>query len=1292
MTATPKIYGEGAQKKAEERGGIELASMSDESKFGPLFFHRGFAWAIQNDLLVDYKVVVLTVPEAEVSKSIQNALANVENELTLDVTTKIVGCYKALMKESEDPNDFQIDPDPCRRALAFCSTIARSKVIHKTFNDVIMEYRASEDQVASDSERLICVTEHVDGSTPGKTRTERLSWLSDAHERNDECRVLTNVRCLSEGVDVPALDAILFFDARQSQIDVVQALGRVMRKSPGKKLGYVILPIAVPAGVTPEAALNDNERYRVIWATLNALRSHDERIEGMIAAMQLGEEPGDRLKIIYGGLGSAATVDDFRDSPTSGDGKLVVPPPPSPPIDPPTGDRELGLELANAIYAKVVEKCGVLNTWTDWAKDIADIARHHITRLTTIVEDSKRRKVFEQFLAELRDDLNDSISESDAIEMLAQHLVTKPVFDALFQGDQFTASNSVSQAMDQVIDALGVEHLEKERATLDEFYRSVQTRATEVKSSQGKQELIRTLYEKFFQSAFTKLSQRLGIVYTPVEAVDFILHSVNDVLREHFEVGIGSTNVHVLDPFVGTGTFLSRLLDEETGFVSDEDLQFKYTNSIHGNEIVPLAYYIAGINIESTYHDRSSKADPSFSYQPFDGLCLADTFQSTETGGGVLNKVLPRNHYRLARQLDLPIEVIVANPPYSVGQRSADDNARNIRYEKSDLRLQSTYVTKSPGVKQLKSIYDSYIRAFRWASDRIDNKGVIGFITNAGWLTSVAGSGIRACFREEFSKIYVFNLRGDQRGTIGVQSRKEGGKFFGGGSRAPIAITLLIKDPTQEPPAEIRYYDIGDYLSTEQKREKLVALRSIKNIAWQSLQTDDFNDWLNHRDFRYADFIPLFEKGTGKSQAIFESTSPGCISSRDAWAYNYSYTKLSQNVKTTFKYFNTELLRYQTEDPDLEIEDWVLRRPQKIAWGEDFYKDVYRGKKKRFTKKAITPALYRPFSKRLLYYDRSIVRRVGRQSEIFSTNDSKNRVICIPNKGTKKPFSCIMANSIADFSLVAPAQCFPLYYRSHNAKSNRDGLGIDSIPQTALPNGLRCAISSASVLYFESHYPDAKLDKESIFYYVYGILHSPAYRADYQTSLFKELARIPVVSSYEDYLKFSDIGRKLGDLHVDYESADIPKDVKVNDKVITDKLLEKFESDELRVSKMRFLYKAKGSAENRTQDKSAILFNNAITVSHIPEAAYEYVVNGRPAIEWIMDQYQVKTDTKTEIKNDPNDYAIEMADDPAYILKLLLRIITVSIRTKELVAELPRLDIKNDFTPYDKFRDSLEGN
>lgn len=1289
MTATPRIYGEGAQRKAEERGGVELASMADESKFGPLFHHRGFAWAIQNDLLVDYKVVVLTVPEADVSQSIQQALANRDNELTLDLTTKIIGCYKALMKQSNDPQDFVVDPDPCRRGLAFCSTIARSKTVQRTFDDVILEYLTSQADDEQDEDRLICMTEHVDGGTPSKTRSDRLAWLADAHESDDECRVLTNVRCLSEGVDVPALDAILFFDARQSQIDVVQALGRVMRKSPGKKLGYVVLPIAVPAGLTPEEALDNNERYKVVWATLNALRSHDERIEGMIAAMQLGEEPGDRLKVIYGGLGSAATVDELSTDSTNPDTDL----PPEPPKEECRGPQQadLGLQLADAIYAKVVEKCGVLNTWTDWATDIADIARHHITRLSTIVQDPKRREVFDQFLAELRDDLNNTITESDAVEMLAQHLVTKPVFDAIFQGDQFTSSNSVSQAMDRVIDALGVEHLEKERATLDEFYRSVQTRAAEVTSSQGKQELIRTLYEKFFQSAFTKLTQRLGIVYTPVEAVDFILHSVDHVLQEHFEVGIGSRDVNVLDPFAGTGTFLTRLLDQDNEFVREEDLNYKYSRNVHGNEIVPLAYYIAGINVEAAFHDRKQlQSVDSAIYYPFDGLCLADTFQATEEDGGILNEVLPKNHERLERQLELPIEVVVGNPPYSVGQRSGDDNAQNVRYPNSDERIRATYIKRVQGATLVNSLYDSYIRAFRWASDRIGEKGVIGFITSAGWLDSVAGNGVRACFRDEFSRIYVLNLRGNAR-TSGDLRKKEGGSLFGGGSRAPIAITILVKDPALSGPADILYYDIGDYLSTEQKRGKLSELRSLKSVEWQIIEPDRFDDWLNQRNDLFPTFIPVGDKRkTPKTSALFEMYSLGIASSRDIWAYNFNRRSLELNIRETFEFFNAELARHDLEKPQSDLKDWVRYKPTKIAWSADFFSHIRRRLKKHVESKNIVNAVYRPFCKKIHYFDSAISNRTYRMPSIFPSVNTKNRLICIEDKGSSKPFSCLMVDCVPDIHVLAGAQCFPLYYRFQSAKTGSSNLGFDnevSEPQSSM----RYAISDSGLRYFQEHFPGESIEKEGLFYYVYGLLHSPDYRTLYQSNLFKELVRIPVVSSFDDFQRFSSLGRKLGDLHVGYETASLPANVKINAQTVSATLIDSFKQEDLRITKkMRFQAKPTGTGETRTQNKDAIVFNHVITISDIPNSAYEYVVNGKSAIEWIMDQYQIKVDKKTGIKNDPNDYAIERAQDAAYILKLLLRVITVSLRTNELVAQLPKLEVKSDFTPHEDFKKAIE--
>ncbi len=585
-------------------------------------------------------------------------------------------------------------------------------------------------------------------------------------------------------------------------------------------------------------------------------------------------------------------------------------------------------------------------------------------------------------------------------------------------------------------------------------------------------------------------------------------------------------------------------------------------------------------------------------------------------------------------------------------------------------------------------MYDSYVRAFRWASDRIKDRGVIGFITNAGWLESVGGSGVRACFREEFSRIYVLNLRGNAR-TQGELRKKEGGSLFGGGSRAPIAITILVKDPSRIGPAEIFYYDIGDYLTTEQKREKLTKFRSLKTVAWKTLEPDDYDDWLNQRDQRFPKFIPLGNnRKASDTTVLVEMYSHGVLSSRDAWAYNFSKGRLLRNVRRTLDYFNDELRRYGKEQPNARIRDWVRYSDTDISWSREFLTDLQRHDSKRFHSTNCVVSIYRPFSKRMCYFASSIIGQIGRQPNLFPRADTPNRVICIENKGTTKPFSCLMVNCVPDYQVIGNAQCFPLFYQSQESEAS--ALGMDDSCASQLEGGMRYALSDHGLRYFEDHYPNKPLDKDSLFYYIYGVLHSSDYREAYQSNLFKELARIPVVSSFDDFQQFSDLGRKLGDLHVNYESADFPADVKLNGQVASEALVDSFSLDELRVRKIRFRAKATGSAENRTQNKSAIVFNHAITVSDIPQSAYEYVVNGRPAIEWIIDQYQIKVDKKTGIKNDPNDYAVETAKDPAYILKLLLRIITVSLRTNEFVAQLPKLEIRSDFMPYDEFRQSVE--
>lgn len=803
MTATPRIFGDMAKATAE-RDNVVLCSMDDEGLYGPNLYVLTFSEAVKRGLLVDYKVIVLAVEEKHVSRRLQGLLADDNNELRVDDAAKIIGCWKALAKRDLKDEELTGDIAPMKRAVAFCQIIERQKStkVHKVsskhiaemFQAVVEAYQETEtDEVKGGRPTLHCEAEHVDGSMNASQKEAKIAWLK-ADSADDTCRILSNVRCLSEGVDVPALDAVLFLTPRSSQVDVVQSVGRVMRNAPGKKRGYIVLPVVIPAGIEPHEALNDNQTYKVVWQVLQALRSHDDRFDAMVNKLELDAKDPSKMEVIAvtdkiakrssgkkgdGDANKAAARKAAKAGKTIGSATRTSVPP---------EQRELEFEIGEierAIYAKLVQKVGNRHHWEDWAKDIAKIARTHIDRITGILENSANvteREAFDRFAEELRDDLNDSITKDEIIEMLAQHLVTKPVFDALFSGQSFATENSMSRAMQGVIGALHEHHLEKETSTLEAFYESVKMRASGIESAEGKQKIVVELYDKFFRNAFPKMSERLGIVYTPVEIVDFILKSVDHLLRTEFGQTLGSEGVHILDPFTGTGTFITRLL--QSGLISKEELPRKYGKEIHANEIVLLAYYIAAINIEAAYHGIVGGE-----YKPFEGICLTDTFQLYEKDD-LVSRVLVDNSARRVRQKKLDIKVIIGNPPYSVGQDSQNDNNANVEYPQLDGRISETYGAQSSATNRI-SLYDSYVRAIRWASDRVGQSGIIGFVTNASFIDGAA-NGLRKCLAEEFSSLYIFHLRGNQR-TAGERSKKEGGKVFGSGSRAPVAISLLVK-------------------------------------------------------------------------------------------------------------------------------------------------------------------------------------------------------------------------------------------------------------------------------------------------------------------------------------------------------------------------------------------------------------------------------------------------------------------------------------------------------------------
>ena len=1321
MTATPKIYNDSDKIKAKQED-IAICSMDDAKVYGDTLYTLNFSTAVSLGLLVDYKVIVLTIDEMHIDKRLQQYFKNSDgSQLNVDDAAKIIGCWKALSKVDKDGAKLQqqgIDDKPMQRAVAYCQVIEAAKPgknqVHKVsskqiadqFDAVVSEYIKTEPE----ANLLQCQAQHVDGTMNASEKTNKIDWLK-ADIAPDNCRILCNVRCLSEGVDVPALDAVLFLSPRQSQVEVVQTVGRVMRQSADKKLGYIILPVVIPADISPDKALDNNKTYKIVWDVLQALRAHDDRFDSYVNKLDLLNDPSGRMEVI--------PVSDLESQERRANNKAskdkskkqaaaVIAPGNSigvtPEMEQITFDFAV-TSLERGLYAKLVQKCGNRMYWDEWASDIAKIAQTHIARISNIVsqDNPKEYQIFSDFVAELRKNINDQISETEVIEMLAQHLITEPVFQALFSDYDFAEHNPISKAMQKVLDQLQQHNLNKEAATLQGFYNSVKLRAEGIDNAEGKQKIVIELYDKFFRNAFPKMTERLGIVYTPVECVDFIIHSVNDILKQEFNQTLADDNTHIIDPFTGTGTFISRLL--QSGLIPQKRLQHKFSKELHANEIVLLAYYIASINIETSYYDLinygvSNDKDKQ-PYRAFEGICLTDSFQLYEDDKDIFTPHLPYNSKRLNRQKHLKdIRVIIGNPPYSAGQKSGNDNNQNLKYSKLDASIERSYAVNSKAANK-NSLYDSYIRAIRWASDRLGNRGVIGFITNGGWLDSNAMDGMRKTLAEEFSSIYVFHLRGNQR-TSGELSRKEGGKIFGSGSRAPIAISILVKNPNDAIIGKIYYHDIGDYLTREQKLEKIAKIKSIANLpkpvmiklsadivkeearlqhkydiaenklVWVS--PNKYHDWLNKRDDSYYSHIAIGDKKS-KGKTIFANYSRGIGTSRDAWVYNSSKNLLQANIKQTINFYNSELVRYQQSDKTIELNDFVKYELKKISWNSKLLNGLNRNINNTFEASKLTKSIYRPFNETNLYFDDLLVYELANNNQIFPEAGLDNLVIAVSGKGSNS-FSCLISDKLVDLHLLeSQSQCFPLklYQSMVDDDSNKGAMlfpevDIDQEAESAQADSgndyLKTdAITDAGLHHFSNYYKQ-QFSKQDLFYYIYGLLHSPDYRAKYASNLSKDLPHIPRVKTYSDFQKFAQAGRDLADLHLNYEkksayAATINKTQTVAD-------LAKFPDSQFTVRKMKLKSK---------DDKTTIVYNDHITISNIPPEAYNYIVNGKSAIDWIIDRQQIRTHKDSQIPNNPNHWATETMQNPRYPLELLLKIITISTDSVKIINNLPKLDI-----------------
>lgn len=1194
QTATPRVYGDDARSRADEMS-VVVADMNDTGIYGEEFYRIGFGDAVNKGILTDYRVMVLAVDEESIAKQFQEMLADEKtSELKFNDVTKIVGCWNGLVKRKSNSN--VISNNPMKRAIAFTGTIKESKLMKEMFSTVVEQYLYESRDYTNPMQIEI---DHADGSMNALQKNEKISWLKSPVPDNT-CRILTNARFLTEGVDVPDLDAVMFLKPRKSKIDIAQAVGRVMRKAEGKQYGYVILPIGVPAGVEPENVLSQNDNYQVVWEVLNALRSLDERFDSMINKLELNKRKPPQLGIV--GVGPAPTDEEGgfeARGETATQLTLDI-------------ENENISDLERAIYGKIVKKVGNVRYWEQWSADVADIARQHMMRIKVMLEDktSEAYDAFSEFLIGLHQNINDSISEEQAIEMLAQHLITRPVFEALFDSYSFVNNNPVSRAMDAVLNVMDEKGLMKEQERLEKFYESVRLRAEGIDNLKAKQEIIIQLYDKFFKVGFKETTERLGIVFTPVEVVDFIIHSIEDVLKKHFGKSISDDGVHILDPFTGTGTFIVRLL--QSGLINKEDLLRKYTKELHANEIILLSYYIAAINIEETFHSVMGG-----SYQPFEGIVLTDTFESTEKENSFIDGLFNENNERLKRQQQEPIFAIIGNPPYSIGQDNINNDNQNQSYPVLERNIEETYVRYS-NANLRRSLYDSYIKAFKWSSERIKDRGVIGFVTNASFIDSQSTDGLRYCWHKEFNYIYVFNLRGNQR-TEGEKSRQEGGKIFDSGSRAPIAITLLIKDGSDNH--KIYYHDIGDYLSRNDKLKIISDYKSVINIDWQEIIPDKHNDWINQRESSYETFIPFINEEEA-SNGVFKEQYTGVVPARDTWVVGFSKQGVQFNSYRMVENYNNELVRLSQITNPTERFAKVNKSDDFIKWSRGLTNKFKRGNKITLNNQEMIVFMHRPFTKKWMFYNTDIIEMPSRYRYIAN---NMGNIIYIQGQGSSKNFSALVTNLIPNFQLIANGKGFPMY------------IGEDS-------NGLINNIN-------DSVKKSLKLDDETLFYYIYAILHSNEYRQKFSSDLQKAFPRIPILRNKEKYFE---VGRNLADLHLNYESVPPYEGVEV---------VYKTSNPSYKVIKMK--HPKKGVLDT-------IIFNQDITIKNIPEKAYEYIVNGKPAIEWIIDQYQVKTDKKSGITDDPNMYS----EDEKYIFNLLLSIINVSVQTVELVNSLPPLEIE----------------
>ena len=1367
--------------------------MDDEKLFGTTIYELRFHKAIQDGLLSDYRVIVSVISESMAAKYLGEITKARENsKLDLYDAGQMIGFVNAIKKRKitfidtdyGTSEEYFDDAKPMRRAVAFYSTIRNSKFATENFKKISHDIECN----------------HIDGTHNAYEKTQKLHWLagedieeieeieddaSESQASDPSCRVLCNAKCLTEGIDVPNLDAVAFFQPRGSVVDVVQAVGRAIRKAEGKSYGYVILPVVLTEDELQsiDSALK-SKKFNVIWEALKALRSHDERL---IDSARINE-----VVSVIGESGSGREAIEAT---------LFT-------LD----------ELTEAMKSVIPKKLGDLEYWEQYALKVGDIMRKLSLRIKGLTEQNPDiANLFSRFCKSLQSNLNASFDIDEAIALIAQHIITKPIFECIFPDLDFSRFDKVSHELDKLYTTLLDFGLASETKILEEFYTSVRSNAEFAKSDKSKQELIKNLYNTLFKEAFKKTQEKLGIVYTPIEVVDFIIYSLEFVLNTHFGKSLGDTHINIYDPFTGTGTFITRLI--QSGLL-DSNLSYKYKNELWANEITLLGYYIAQINITATMHQRmqhlaestnshseevrsateesinpekdskmrnqslrarqklsaaiqnldADNMDSSLSTFPqndnnisddsddkndkrasdfilLDNLLFTDTFSSyTPDSRGFRGEVkqlnlqipeyLAKNYAKIQELKQAEFKVILSNPPYSAGQNSANDDNKNTSYPALEKRIADTYAKLSQATNK-GSNYDSYKMAIRYASDRIESKGVVAFVTNGSFIDGNADSGLRACLQSEFDYIYIFNLRGNQR-TSGELSRKEGGKIFGSGSRTPVAISILVKCDKQSSQnschtdlschtersevsknndrdssvaslpqndnrektqndnkkAKIYYYDIGDYLDRQKKLNIISNFKSIEGIEkagkFTLITPNKDYDWINQRDYSYMKFMPIAEKSCKfkplkkGEMNIFEAFSMGISTSRDAWCVNFSKQNLANNMQTTISIFNAESQKFKGKKQG-EYEKLLCYDSTKISWSSSLIPKISSGIQAKFDKNKIINSMYRPFCKQFVYYDEMFIHRQAQMPTIYPNNELPNLTICI-NDGVGN-FGALITDVIADNHLFPQTQAFPLYYYEKIEPDQAKNLFDKSEVNGNDTYRRKDAIRDEALKEVQKIYKDESITKEDIFYYIYALLNHKTYKEKYRDNLSKMLPRLPFM---QDFRGFEKAGRELAELHLNYESYVAESSAILTLRSEIDNIEQAlkgslFERDSLFRVKAQiealsdedfYIKKPAFGKDGKKVQKNRIYLNEKLAIINIPQSAHEYIVNGRSAIEWIIDRYQIKIYTNSQIENNPNEYeaengALKGLKGGRYVASLLLSVIEMSARTMEILDAMP---------------------